>query len=102
MSKYKVNINAEIIQIKGKFVSFKDLCFPVKIHDIIIFEKNNQHISVNVFGFDTEKELIVGPYYKTLSKKTKHINLLFLQESRGGNIVSHYVWIKDISRYVII
>ena len=97
-SSYKVNISEEIISINDQHLNFKGLCFPLKISDILIFENKNPNISINVFGYDSAMDLIVGPYYKTKSKKAKHINLLFIQKNVGDNIISHYVWIKSISR----
>ena len=97
-SQYKVNIYSNNIFINGVHLNFSGLSFPLKLKDINIFEINNPNISVNVFGYDEAKDLIVGPYYKSKEEKPKHINLLFIQANNGDN--SHYVWIKHISRYV--
>ncbi|XP_046806306.1 uncharacterized protein LOC124419769 [Lucilia cuprina] len=95
-NKYNVgnNISCEIIKFKGYNLNFKGLSFPLKLNDISIFEDNNPNISINVFGYDKETNKIVGPYYRRKAKRSKHINLLFLQDKSN----SHYVWIKNMSR----
>ncbi|KAM7358527.1 uncharacterized protein ACRADG_003468 isoform 2-T2 [Cochliomyia hominivorax] len=95
-SNYKVNINAKIIILNGTRLDFSGLEFPLPIKDISIFERNNPHISVNVFGYDESKNTIEGPYYRTAKLKEKHITLLFLES--GDN--AHYVWVKHISRLI--
>ncbi|KAI8129126.1 hypothetical protein CVS40_1221 [Lucilia cuprina] len=94
-NKYNVgnNINCEIIKFKGYTLNFKGLSFPLKLNDISIFEDNNPNISINVFGYDKDTNKIVGPYYRRKAKRSKHINLLFLQDKSN----SHYVWIKNMS-----
>ncbi|XP_065363259.1 uncharacterized protein LOC135956640 [Calliphora vicina] len=99
-SKYNVNIEAENITVKGNSLNFKGLCFPLKVKDISIFEINNPNISINVFGYDESIKLIVGPYYKSKVKRSKHINLLFLQKNIAHNTICHYIWIKNISRLI--
>lgn len=72
--------------------NLRGLEFPMKIHDIIKFEKLNPKISINVFGIKNES--ISGPLYITKEKKEHHIDLLLL--TQGEN--SHYCLIKDLSR----
>lgn len=95
---YSVDIESPKIVLRNHELNFEGLCFPLKLRDICIFERHNNDISINVFGYDTEKDLVVGPYYKTKGRKLHHINLMFLQKFVGGNTISHYVWIKNISR----
>lgn len=97
-STYKVtNINEEIITLENNIIlNFKSLHFPLPLNKIKVFESNNPHISINVFGLGDDNN-IVGPYYFTKQEKSQHINLLLLEEGEGR---FHYVWIKNISRYV--
>lgn len=94
---YKVrNIRDDIITLENNIVlNFKSLNFPLSTSKIKMFEINNPEISVNVFGLN-EKDDVVGPYYSTSKEKDKHINLLLLEDG----VKFHYVWIRNISRYV--
>lgn len=91
---YKINnIEDDIIVLENNItINFSNLTFPLCINKIKEFEKNNQKISINVFGL--ENDHIVGPYYFTQSEKPTHINLLLLEDGERF----HYVWIKNISR----
>ena len=71
--------------------------FPVTIKKIFKFEKQNTSISINVFGLH-EKNVI--PFYLTHEKKENHINLLLLEKKIKGQLKSHYVHIKNLSRLV--
>lgn len=73
----------------------KNMTFPAGFKDVRVFEKNNKNISVNIYGLKHDKT-IVGPLYKTMQKKSNHVNLLFLE--RGTH--THYCLIKDLSRLV--
>ena len=65
--------------------------YPVPLKKIPKFEALN-NISVNVFGIDNQRLII--PVRITEEKKEKHVNLLFLSNSKNN----HYVLIKDMSR----
>lgn len=96
-SSYNVdNIECDDISINEWDLSFRGLHFPLKIDDTKKFEMMNPRISINIFGFDQEENLIIGPYYKTKVLKEKHINLLYIQDDSGEN--AHYVWIKNMTR----
>ena len=72
-------------------LDWSGLKFPVQLNQIIIFEKNNPQISINVFGF----EGVVYPL--RLSKRSEReqtINLLLI--SYGEK--QHYCLIKNLSR----
>lgn len=71
----------------------KNMTFPVSLSDIKIFEKNNSHISVNVYGLKNNNT-IVGPLYKTKAKKKSHVNLLYFE----NGLKSHYCLIKNLNR----
>lgn len=85
------HIECERIHLGEIEINFEGLHFPLPLHQIKKFEKQNE-ISINVFGYDGSS--IVGPYYLTVEEKEVHINLLLLQS--GDNF--HYVLIKDISK----
>lgn len=75
-------------------LNLQNMTFPVSLHDISTFEKNNNTISVNIYGLRDGK--IVGPLYKTRSRKENHINMLLLQDGHKF----HYVLIKDLAKLV--
>lgn len=97
-SSYPINIRSTNIMINSINLNFEGLCFPLQIRDVEIFENLNQSISINIFGYDEEENIIIGPYYKTKEVKTHHINILFLQKEINSTNTAHYVWIKNISR----
>lgn len=97
-SSYKVDISSTKINVNGKVLKFEGLSFPLKLKDITLFEKMNEHISINVFGYDDAEDIIVGPYYKAEQIKAHHLNLLFLQKHIDGATIAHYAWIKNMSR----
>lgn len=73
---------------------FDGISFPVKLADIPKFEKQND-ISVNVFGY---KKGDVFPVHITKHRCEKHVNLLMTSDQKK----SHYCWIKDLNRMIII
>lgn len=80
-------------------LKFDGVSFPIKLTDISKIEKQN-NISINVFGLEfntkSQKHSIVGPLYFTKSRKSRHVNLLYLQNGNNG----HYCYIKSLSRLV--
>ncbi|KYN38165.1 hypothetical protein ALC56_07459 [Trachymyrmex septentrionalis] len=80
--------------------------FPVTLKQITKFELLND-ISINVF---TERERggkkddgnIIIPLRLIKEKKEKHVNLLYLQESRRDdeNVIGCFTWIKNLSRLI--
>ena len=72
----------------------RDINYPVKVKDLLKFEKQNPRLSVNVFGLDDDK---VFPLQITERKDAEHhVNLLMISDDEK----SHYVWIKNFSRLV--
>ena len=65
--------------------------FPTKVSEITKFERQNQNISINVFGYE-EKELF--PLYITKEKREHHVNLLLISSNDTG----HFCLIRDLSR----
>ena len=66
------------------------LKFPVKLDQIIIFEKNNPQISINVFGFEGD----VYPLRLSKRSEREQINLLLISDEAK----QHYCLIKSLSR----
>ncbi|EGI64856.1 hypothetical protein G5I_06694, partial [Acromyrmex echinatior] len=81
--------------------------FPVTLKQITKFELLND-ISINVFterrkrGGKKDGDNVIVPLRLTKEKKEKHVNLLYLQESRRDdeNVIAHFTWIKDLSRLI--
>ena len=72
-------------------LDWSGLKFPVKLDQIVIFEKNNPEISINVFGFEGDV------YPLRLSKRSEReqtINLLLISDEAK----QHYCLIKSLSR----
>ena len=72
-------------------LDWSGLKFPVKLDQIIIFEKNNPQISINVFGFEGDV------YPLRLSKRSEReqtINLLLISDEAK----QHYCLINSLSR----
>ena len=67
------------------------LKFPVKLDHIVIFEKFNPSISINVFGFE---DRVVYPLRLSKSKSEQTINLLLISDGEK----QHYCLIKSLSR----
>ena len=94
-------------------LNFNGIQFPMSLKQIPKFEKQN-HISVNVYTLKKSSgEFKILPLHITPCKKETHINHLLLQnyyiddeenkqkENIENNLpISHYVWIKDLSRLV--
>ncbi|KYN15192.1 hypothetical protein ALC57_12602 [Trachymyrmex cornetzi] len=79
--------------------------FPVTLKQITKFEFLND-ISINVFieqesgGKKRNDGNVIVPLRLTREKKEKHVNLLYLQDSRRNdeNVIGHSTFIKNLSR----
>ena len=71
-------------------LDWSGLKFPVDLKQIIIFEKLNPQISINVFGFEGD----VYPLRLSKSKRTQIVNLLLISDGEK----QHYCFIKSLSR----
>ncbi|XP_018355589.1 PREDICTED: uncharacterized protein LOC108756344 [Trachymyrmex septentrionalis] len=69
--------------------------FSITFKDINKFERLNA-VSINVYGIENKQVL---PLRLTSDKKDKHVNLLYMQDSRDDG-VGHFAWIKNLSRLV--
>ena len=71
-------------------LDWSGLKFPVKLDHIVIFEKFNPSISINVFGFEGD----VCPLRLSKSKSERIVNLLLISDGEK----QHYCLIKSLSR----
>ena len=71
-------------------LDWSGLKFPVKLDQIVIFEKFNPSISINVFGFEGD----VYPLRLSKTKRTQIVNLLLISDGEK----QHYCLIKSLSR----
>ena len=74
-------------------LDWSGLKFPVKLDHIVIFEKFNPSISINVFGFE---DRVVYPLRLSKSKNEQTINLLLISDGEK----QHYCLIKSLSDFV--
>ena len=72
-------------------LDWSGLKFPVKLDNIVIFEKFNPAISINVFGFE---DRVVYPLRLSKIKSEQTINLLLISDGEK----QHYCLIKSLSR----
>ena len=72
-------------------MDWSGLKFPVKLDHIVIFEKFNPSISINVFGFE---DRVVYPLRLSKSKNERIVNLLLISDGEK----QHYCLIKSLSR----
>ncbi|XP_065641176.1 uncharacterized protein LOC136073505 [Hydra vulgaris] len=76
---------------QDKKLYWEKIEFPVSLHQITQFEKNNQDISINVFGYESS----VYPLRISNEKNRQHkIDLLLI----SNNETNHYCLIKSLSR----
>ena len=72
-------------------LDWSGLKFPVKLDHIVIFEKFNPSISINVFGFE---DRVVYPLRLSKRRSEQTINLLLISDGEK----QHYCLIKSLSR----
>ena len=73
-------------------LDWSGLKFPVKLDHIVIFEKFNPQISINVFGF--EDRVVYPLRLSKRSEREQTINLLLISDGEK----QHYCLIKSLSR----
>jgi len=89
------------LKLQAEKLNWKGINFPVSWHDIDKFERCNEGLRVNVFGYD-------GKLTDGISYKEKHVYPLRLSKVNDSNIVDlllilngstqHYCLIKSLSR----
>ena len=75
---------------QSEILDWSGLKFPVKLDQIVIFEKFNPSISINVFGFEGD----VYPLRLSKTKSERIVNLLLISDGEK----QHYCLIKSLSR----
>ena len=75
-------------------LNFTDISFPVTLDKLAKFEKQNEGVSVNVYGL--EQREIFPLYLSPHRARTYHVNLLLISD--GSN--SHYCLIKNLHRFL--
>ena len=76
----------------SKRLNWNGLKFPIDLKQITHFEKSNQNISINVFGFDSKVYTL--RLFKGEEERQHQINLLLIAD----DVKKHYCLIKDMSR----
>jgi len=79
-------------------LNFEGISFPVQIKDIAKFEKQNIEISVNVISLDPDNDGYCIERLSSEHDRLHNINLLLIHDSESET--KHYVWIKNMSRFV--
>ena len=81
--------------------NFSGLNFPTPLNEVIVFEKNNLNVTVNVYGlkkdFQPPRKLpthVVYPLKVVKKEKPVHFDLLLVTDAQN----SHYTFISDFSR----
>ena len=80
----------KILKYQSERLDWSGLKFPVKLDQIVIFEKFNPSISINVFGFEGD----VYPLRLSKTKSERIVNLLLISDGEK----QHYCLIKSLSR----
>lgn len=121
LNKDKIKTNPQRVQNYKPFendLNFDGIKNPVSIKDINQFVKQNDNISINVYYYDESADQVY-PLRVSDTVKVNHIHLLLLikrsrintnegntlatkisAELENEQILSHYCWIKDLSRLV--
>ena len=73
-------------------LNFRNISFPVKVTDVAKFDRQNQALSVNVFGWEKGLYLINASKLKGIA-----IDLLLIADEANSE-KTHYVWIKNLAR----
>lgn len=84
-------------------LNFDGINFPVQLNQIDKFMQQNDHIAVNVYYFDVEKDCVCPLFLAMKSVKKQYVHLLLITESRSRHdekapeesTHSHYCWIKN-------
>ncbi|XP_060873939.1 uncharacterized protein LOC132947697 [Metopolophium dirhodum] len=87
-----------------KNYNFNGISFPTPLSDITKFEKNNNNVSINVYGLDKKFQAPrkyptyeVYPLRVVDEEKKDHFDLLLVTDGENN---SHYVYISNFSRLI--
>ncbi|XP_060866280.1 uncharacterized protein LOC132942013 [Metopolophium dirhodum] len=96
----KFRVNENYTEHEDKYI-FNGISFPTPLSDISKFEKNNQNVSVNVYGLEKRLQppkkypsYEVFPLKVVDDEKRDHFDLLLVTD--GNN--THYTYISNFSR----
>ncbi|XP_060865346.1 uncharacterized protein LOC132941347 [Metopolophium dirhodum] len=96
----KFRVNENYTEHEDKYI-FNGISFPTPLSDITKFEKNNQNVSVNVYGLEKRLQppkkypsYEVFPLKVVDDEKRDHFDLLLVTD--GNN--THYTYISNFSR----
>ena len=82
---------------QAKLLNWTGLEFPMSVKHIGKFEKQNDDVAVNVFGYETEwKKGYVYPLSNSKLQRVHVVNLMLISDGEKN----HYCWIKDLSRLI--
>ena len=59
-------------------IDMSGLSFPVTVHKVAIFERNNPKLSINAFNLGDDEQEIVPKYVSKCCNRENRINLLLL------------------------
>jgi len=99
--KYKYCVGKNYHQHEDKY-NFEGITFPTPLSDINKFEKNNNNVSINVYGLEKKFQIPKLPRYEVYplrvvdEEKPNHFDLLLVTDDEN----SHYVYISNFSRLV--
>ncbi|KAL4119762.1 hypothetical protein QTP88_012541 [Uroleucon formosanum] len=94
--KYKYEVGRNYKKHEDKY-DFEGISFPTPLSDIRKFEKNNNNVSINVYGLEKKFQIPKMPRYEvyplrvTEEEKTDHFDLLLefeIQAERAGGVKS--------------
>ena len=72
--------------------------FPLKLRDVPRFETLNPTIAMNCFYYEVETREIIICYHSPHHDRSKHVNLLLLDEINEQGSKLHYTCIRDMSK----
>lgn len=99
--KYKYCVVENYKKHEDKY-NFEGITYPTPLSDVAKFEKNNNNVSVNIYGLDRKIQSPKSPRYEVYPlrvvdvEKPNHFDLLLIMD--GDN--SHYIYISNFSRLI--
>ncbi|KAL4153327.1 hypothetical protein QTP88_001160 [Uroleucon formosanum] len=99
--KYKYCVVENYKKHEDKY-NFEGITYPTPLSDVAKFEKNNNNVSVNIYGLDRKIQSPKSPRYEVYPlrvvdvEKPNHFDLLLITD--GDN--SHYIYISNFSRLI--
>ena len=82
----------ENLRQQSKELCWRGISFPTEIDNTEIFERKNNDVSVNVFGYDD----VIYPLRIAKEEKRRHVDLLLLKDEEK----THFCWTKNFNKLV--